>query len=408
MTLKSLFKKRKQLYYKKLLKYLRYIFNDHFSIVLFFLVGAGGYAYSNYLENLTAGNHLSGFFLLILFFLLSIKNSVKLIVEAADQVFLIAKEEKFYPILKKEVIKSYLQSLITIIVLVFISYPIFVITRNFGKSEGILLFLTIASLKWLNLMVKIYPYFYSKEKTYQKYRLIMQTFTFIILAMVIFIDVKIFSLISLFLAFFLFYLFLKEKIYFNHLLKWNQMIDEEQSRLNKLYRFIAVFVDVPQVTSGVKAFPFLNPIINKMTKAYPKAPYYYSLRMVIRNTEYRSLIIRLNLLAIFILSITPSYILSFVFVIFFIYLLGFQLISIVQMNQSVQQFKIYPVSEKDKVDAALYLINQILILMAIVLGITGTINLGWLGLSFFPLGVLVCYLFSYYYVAYRLKSHKIS
>lgn len=406
MTLKDLFKKRKKLYYKELLKYFRYIFNDHFTLVLFFLIGAGSYAYSNYLNNLKSGDFQAQLFIFILFFFISIRTSVKLIVEPADQVFLLAKEEEFYPIFKKEIIKSYLQSLMPLALLVFIAYPLLTLTLKTTTFEGFLLFLSLAALKWLNLVVKIYPYFYQRPRKYWQYRLLTLGLTLLTISLILFINIKIFSFFILFIALFFLYLFIKGKIYFNHFLKWDIIIEKEEARLNKLYRLIAVFVDVPQINSGVKRLNYLDPLIEKITKKYPKVPYYYSFRTVIRNTEYRSLILRLTLLVSFLLFLTNSYLISLGFMLFFLYILGFQLISIVKLNEKIPQFKIYPILERVKINSSLYLINQILIFMVIIVGIIGTINLSWIGLSLFPIGIVASYLFSYHYVPYRLKSNE--
>jgi Predicted ABC-type exoprotein transport system, permease component len=44
----EIWKKRRASYQKMLLKYLRYVFNDHFVIALLFLFGAFGLSYSNF------------------------------------------------------------------------------------------------------------------------------------------------------------------------------------------------------------------------------------------------------------------------------------------------------------------------------------------------------------------------
>lgn len=407
MTLKDLFKKRNQLYYKKLLKHSRYIFNDHFSIVLFFLIGAGGYSYSNYLENLSTGNYQSRLLLLGLFFFLVIQTRIKLIVEPADQIFLLVKEEEFYPILKKEIFTSYLQSLLITFLFTWMASPIILITRNASKIDLFLIFLAIASIKWLNMLVKIYPYFYQDELKAKNYLYAVRVFSFFALILILFLNIKIISILVTTFALFTGVLFINEKIYFEHSLRWPEMISEEEARLNRLYRLIAIFVDIPQRDSGIKALSFMNPFIEKMTKKYPKAPYYYSLRTIIRNTEYRSLIIRINILAVFLLFLNNSYLLALVFTLLFLYILGFQLISLIQMNMNLIQFKITPVEEKDKVYSTLDLMNQILQLSTIVMTLAASFQLAWYGLFIFPIGLLFSYLFSFYYVPYRLKSSQI-
>ncbi|MDN6730659.1 MAG: ABC transporter permease, partial [Atopostipes suicloacalis] len=120
----------------------------------------------------------------------------------------------------------------------------------------------------------------------------------------------------------------------------------------------------------------------------------------------RSLIVRLNVFAVIFIFLSNSYLLSLVFTLIFIYLLGFQLISLIQMNQKLPQFKILPVDDEEKITSSLYLMNQILLLMTFLIGITAIVSMGWKGLSIIPVGILMSYLFSYYYVPYRLKSNK--
>ena len=383
---------------------MRYIFNDHFSIALIFLIGAGGYSYSNYLELLSRGDSQPRILLLLLFSFLVIQTRIKLVVEPADQVFLVAKEEEFYPILKKEIFMSYLQSLFVTGLILWMTSPIFLITMNVNKVDIFLIFFAMASIKWLNILVKIYPYFYQDELRAKKLLYSTRVFSFFALLLILFLNVKVMAFITNALALLTAFLFMREKIYFGHSLRWPEMIAEEESRLNRLYRFIAIFVDIPQRDSGIKALAFMNPVIKKMTKNYPKAPYYYSLRTVIRNTEYRSLIIRINIMAVFLLFLTHSYLLALVFVLLFLYILGFQLISLIQMNQNVIQFKITPVKEKDKVYSSLHLMNQILQLSTFIMTLAATAQLAWYGLTIFPIGLIFSYLFSFYYVPHRLKS----
>lgn len=50
----KLFEKRRQRHFMLLLKYWRLVFNDHFVIALFFILGALAYSYSQMLPKITA------------------------------------------------------------------------------------------------------------------------------------------------------------------------------------------------------------------------------------------------------------------------------------------------------------------------------------------------------------------
>lgn len=404
MTIKSLFKKRKLLYYKDLAKYSRYIFNDHFSLVLFFIIGAGGYAYSNYLDTISSGSVQPLIILLFVYFFLSLMGSVTLVVEEADQVFLLAKEEEFYPILKEAVIKSFLQSLVPVAFVTFITFPIFAQTSGSSILEGLLIFLALASLKWLNLLVKIYPYFFQSEEEHQKYKYIIYIISFFAIISLNLITITGTAISLMFIAITSVYLFFTEKIYFEHSLKWDAMIEIEEARLHTLYRFVELFTDVPHMDTTIKRLGGLDRLLHSLSVRYPEAPYYYLLRMVARNTEYSALVLRLTIIGGVLIYSMDSYLFSVIFTLVFQYILGFQLISLVKEIEKVPQFQIYPISDKNKVDSSLYLINQLLLFMTIIFTISTTLNLGVIGITVLPVGILAAYLFSYYYVPLRLEE----
>ncbi|MDF9446107.1 ABC transporter permease, partial [Limosilactobacillus mucosae] len=51
----SLFKNRRQRHLLQLMKYWRLVFNDQFTIALFFMFGALAYTYAQWLKTLTPG-----------------------------------------------------------------------------------------------------------------------------------------------------------------------------------------------------------------------------------------------------------------------------------------------------------------------------------------------------------------
>ena len=54
-AMNSLFKKRRQAHLLRLMKYWRLVFNDQFTIALFFMIGALAYTYAQWLKTLSPG-----------------------------------------------------------------------------------------------------------------------------------------------------------------------------------------------------------------------------------------------------------------------------------------------------------------------------------------------------------------
>lgn len=85
---------------KKMMKYLKYVFNDHFILVCMFGVGAFGYYYSNFVKTLDM-EFFYGSLIVCFIWLVSLKiGKVATLLQEADKVFLLPKERNMISYLK--------------------------------------------------------------------------------------------------------------------------------------------------------------------------------------------------------------------------------------------------------------------------------------------------------------------
>ena len=173
MTLNNLFSKRRTRYVKEMMKYGRLIFNDHFVLLLFLLVGAGGFAYSDYLDTLTQGMMQPRLLVGVIFYIITSTGSTTLLLEPADQVFLLPKEENFKEIFKGLVSRSFIESLLSVGLVTILSFPIFVSTIQAQPIDMLFIFLALASLKGLNALLQLMPFFEMNQSQRPKYQAIL-------------------------------------------------------------------------------------------------------------------------------------------------------------------------------------------------------------------------------------------
>ena len=401
MTLNDLFKKRQTAYLKNLTKYARIIFNDHFVLILFILFGAGGFAYSNYLETLTVGMIQPRMLVALLFYLIVSTGSVTLLLEPADAIFLLPKEHEFKQIFKQMTIKSFIQSLLAAGIVGIIAWPIFVATLDAPTTELVFILITLVSLKWLNLLTKIKPFF--EMKTQNKQTLLITVVKIFAIISLIFINRPLTALITAAIALYTAYAFMTEKRYFTYLFRWGIMIDAEDKRMQRLYRFIGLFTNVPNIETNIKRLTWLDPTLNWLSQKNPTAPYYYILRTTARNTDYSMLVIRSTVVGAILLAVTNSLVVSTLLILLFLYMIGFQLLTLVSEIERAPQFKLYPVTQIEKEQAVYKLIFQLLVFVAICLALASVNQLGITGLVLVPIGCLFAYLFSKFYAPSRVK-----
>ena len=403
MTLKSLFQKRYTLYLKNLLKYARHIVNDHFVLVFFLLIGVGGYTYSQFLETVTLGMVAPRCFVLLLFFMLTSTGNITLLLESADRVFLLPKEREFQKIFKQLTLRSFASQMISMALLTFVTFPVFVATLDTSPIESLFIFLALISLKWLNLLTKMYPFFYNQKEDERKLKLGMIGIKFLTLTSLLFVNLRITTIIITLMAVISAVQFFKGKIYFKQFFKWETMIEKEERRMQKIYQLMQMLIDVPHLKTKIRRLKGFDKTLNWLSNRSPTAPYYYILRTITRNSEYSMLILRVTIVGGILLAVTESFTTGMLLGLLFLYVIGFQLIPLLnEMNQS-PQFQIYPLTMSVKVKAVKRLIFQVLSLVSIVLTLFALNGQGVVGLMLLPVGIIFGFLFSQFYVPWRIE-----
>ncbi len=404
MTLNELFKKRQTDYIKELMRYGRVIFNDHFVLILLLLVGAGGYVYSNYLETLAFDALEPRIFVAFLYYLAVSMGSVNLLLEPADQIFLLPKELAFKEIFKKMTALSFLRSLASVALIAIVTWPIFVATVGAPTSHLFFVFLALASLKGLNLFVKILPFFEKDSEKLLKTNIAIVAIKLITILYLVFFNIVGASLLIFALAAGIGFRFFTDKWFSAQLFNWSAMIEAEEKRMQRVYRFIGMFATVPNIETSIKRLPWLDPALEWLSKRKPTAPYYYLLRTTARNSDYSMLVIRAAVVGALLLAVTGTLVVSSLLLLLFLYMIGFQLISLVSEIERVPQFKLYPIAQATKEEAVYRLIFQVLLVVSVLLSLASTLQLGVEGLLLLPIGVIFAYLFSRIYAPHRVQT----
>ena len=99
-------------------------------------------------------------------------GSVNLLLEPADQIYLLPKEFAFKSIFKKKTVQSFMQSLLLVGIITIITWPIFITTLALATIDLLFIFIALASLKGLNLFAKVLPFFEKKQETLLKRQVI--------------------------------------------------------------------------------------------------------------------------------------------------------------------------------------------------------------------------------------------
>ncbi|KGH33421.1 ABC transporter permease [Lactococcus cremoris] len=336
----EIFKKRRNLWYQQNIKYLRYVFNDHFVLFLMILLGALVVQYVNFLQV----HHLNlwGKIILVVFvsLLSQVLGRLATFIEAPDKVFLLTKELEVRAYLIKCLFHSLILPAIVSGLLVLIAAPLL----KFNPIFLILWFLILVGIKAGLLAYQIWRFQNSG------------------------------------------------------LLDWSGLIDLEEARKTGTLRLFSLFTNVKGLKSHSHRRKYLDFLLTKTKRTYE----YLFTRSFLRSGDYLGLTIRLLILSILSMIFVKNGIVAIVMVVVFNYLLIFQLLSLQTAFDYQLLTRIYPLKKAAKTAGLRMIIFRVMMFVTIVELVLSLIFVRPFFLTLVIL--LVNFLLTKFYVRFRLKN----
>ncbi|HEN1029364.1 TPA: ABC transporter permease [Streptococcus agalactiae] len=286
--MKKLFNKRRSLFLTQNSKYLRYVFNDHFVLVLMFLSGFLLDQYSQLLKDFPKTHWPIIVIVSIIILMLLAMGGIASYLEPADKQFLLIKEEAIKEIINSAKKRTYIFWLVIQTLFLVLISPILI---KLGLSVFMitLLIFGLGIIKWLVITYKV----------------------------------KVF--------------------YNNQNLNWDAAINHEQERKQSILKFFSLFTNVKGISTSVKRRSFLDGILKLISKTPSRLWTNLFVRAFLRSSDYLGLTIRLVTLNILsVIFVNETYLaLALAFV--FNYLLLFQLLALGHHFDYQYMNQLYPV-----------------------------------------------------------------
>lgn len=400
--MKELFATRLKQHQKQMMRYLRYVFNDHFVLACTFLLGGVGLYYSDFVKTLPA-NFLPGklVILIVLVGLLHVGTFVSL-TKPADQVFLLPKEVQMQDFLNRAFRYSLWFPFAVLVLGAGFLMPLYVVSTQQSYWAFFPLVLLLWSLKVAFLYLRRYQLVQNPWLASRCYPLWLVT-SGAMLAVALWFSPWLGLIGSLLLALVYRELLLKRV---KQPLAWDKMIATENRRLQRIYRFINLFTDVPQIATSVKRRKYLDGILALIPKDQGHSYLYLFSHRLLRGSDFGGLYTRLLVLGSLLLYFVAERWFSIGLGCLFLYLIGFQLAPLYNQFQYMVMTQLYPLPEKQKARALQQLIVGLLLFAGLVFTLVSCfvypdwVEWAWL-LGSFSLFSLI---FGYLYLPRRLKK----
>lgn len=403
MNLTDLWHKRTKQHQKKMMKYLKYVLNDHFVIICIFLIGAVGYAYAEYLKVIPEENVIFAKWLAVFLLTASVfVGKLATLTVPADAVFLLQKENELDDYLAKAKSHSLLLPGFFLGVASAIVMPLLVAIGVASFKEWFFFFGYLLLLKVMMLDIQ---HVLLKTKDHRKkkaWRGALMAAVFLTNLLGVFLHPLIGIAAAVLLL--LFEQVKAKKKRQQTFYQWNYLITEETSRMKHLLQFFNLFTDIPSVKSSVKRRKYLDGFVKWIKIENKQTFLYLYARAFIRGTEYSGLFIRLSLIGVIMLFLTSG-ILQVVIAILFLYLTGFQLIPLYYHYDHQLLTALYPITHKNKEQAIQHILFLLLMVQLLVFSVSSLVASGLAeGSLLFVISLLFAIFFCYFYVPKRVKA----
>ncbi|MGT2749493.1 ABC transporter permease [Streptococcus orisasini] len=341
--MKTVFSKRRLAFLKQSSKYLRYVFNDHFILVLIFLWGFLMVQYSQLLKHFPT-SHLPIIIILSLTVvaLLFWGNSATYL-EAADQHFLLPKESDVIFLIRQAQKRAFLFWGVLQIVFLLILAPLF-LRLGMSPVSFALFLLTFLALKWL-IIVRKNRAFLRQGK-----------------------------------------------------LDWTKAISQERRRQQAILKFFSLFTNVKGISASVKRRAYLDFVMGFLSRKHSHTWGHLYLRAFLRSGDYLGLTLRLGILSLLSLVFIAHPLISAGLAVLFNYLLLFQLLALYKHYDYQYLTQLFPIDSKSKKTDLKQFLRLILYLLTAV---EICFALSWQKALFLAAGAVIL---NEIYLSYKIKK----
>ena len=407
MNSAELFETRVRKYQKKSMKYMRYVLNDHFLIVLFFLFGFIMVQYSSWIQSirvleLPLLGLLGALLASVPFF-----GGVATLLEPADGIFLSVVGQDFKAYLQKAIRRSWVLPLLVMLASTGIVFPI--LAQAFGTNMSMFVKLFLLQVFFKDLLFRCTKYAYRGVLHFTW----MEKLGIYMIAVANFFGLflwisegwsMVLVVIPVLLSIFVEQYYGKAAFVY----QFDKMIEMELERQQRIYRLFALFVDVPMLHKPhAHRRTYLDGVLKMLVGNQPSGHRYLVSRTVIRTSQYMSLLLQLAVVSFVVALFSQPYYWNFIVNALLMMLLGFQLVGVIQSANTQNSHFASLVDSNIRLQDDLSVLMLTMVVSGIVIGISSAMGMpeliGLVGIVFYPIfGVF----FTQFYLRFRFLKKR--
>lgn len=288
-SMHSVWAKRFEHYIGEMMKYMRFVFTGHIAIVFVFIIGAGGYQYSEWLKVVQNDFPAEWLVAILVGCILAFSRPTTLLKEP-DQVYLLPLESQMPQYFKKAKNWTFWSQVLLPVVIYIVAMPLLKEVTMLTTQQLWLGVLLVAILKFLNVRSEFAYRYVNRGHAVWMDRLVRAVVS--ILAIQTVLTDGIFAIV--FLIMLAYYVMTLHKKIKNQPVPYEHFIKLEQNRMMSFYRFANYFTEVPHLKGSIKRRMWLDIAYKWIPYKKENTQAYLVFRTFIRTDDHFYLWVRLT------------------------------------------------------------------------------------------------------------------
>lgn len=348
-------------------KYMRFVFTGHLAIVIMFVLGAGGYQYSQWLKVASSDFPAIWLAAAIMGILLGFSRPVTLI-RKPDEVYLLPLETKLPQYFNKAIKYTLGSQIILVVLLYLVTWPMLRQVAGLKPSTILVGLVAALLLKWWNIHSEFsYRWAYKGHHVWMD-RIVRMICSFVLIASILYI--QFIPIIIMILIIFSYPMFWKKKLQETPF-PYEHFVRLEENRMMAIYRFANYFTDVPNIHGSIKRRAWLDWVYKLIPYAKQNTQAYLVFRTFVRTDDHFYLWLRLTVISALASAFIHIPVAIAVVVAALAFATAIQLKQALTTSTDFRMDMLYPLPENSRKKATVKIVRYTIIIQAIIVLLAG-------------------------------------
>ncbi|EON74193.1 ABC transporter permease [Lysinibacillus sphaericus] len=366
-NLRDVWSSRFMHYIGEVQKYMQFIFTGHIAIVLVFLIGAGGYQYSEWLKIIATDFPAEPLIALIIGVLLAFSRPTTLLREP-DQVYLLPLESKMSQYFTKALAWTFWSQVWIVAIVYIVTIPLLKAVTELTTFEIWTVFFLIIVLKYFSVQGE-FRYRYSERGQFIWVDRLVRA---VIFGVTVYMGLQTKPILAFIAAVIgCAYIVVFRKKSAGVPVPYEHFVKLEQNRMMSFYRFANYFTDVPHLRGSIRRRGWLDWLYKFVPYAKGNTQKYLVFRTFIRTDDHFYLWLRLTVISAVIAAFVDIPIVTWIVAGALSFATTIQLKQALLSSGEFRMDMLYPLPENARNVAVKQVVRLAMIAQTIIVGLSG-------------------------------------